>query len=115
MSSKKDFRIYIEDMIASIDRIFTYLENTDTIEQFLANDMLIDAVTRHFEIIGEAANKVPKEIKTQYSIIPWRQMYGLRNLAIHEYGLIDPLILWEIATKNLSKNREDLKAILLAN
>ena len=58
--------------------------------------MVVDAVTRNFEIIGEASNKVPKDIKVKYDSIPWKQMYGLRNFAIHEYHIIDPTILWNI-------------------
>jgi len=70
--------------------------------------MVIDAVTRNFEIIGEAANNVPKAVKEQYPALPWRQMYGLRNFTAHEYHLIDPSILWEIAKDHLPYNKAEL-------
>ena len=74
--------------------------------------MVIDAVTRNFEIIGEAANKVPVAIKDKYPLIPWKQMYGLRNFAIHEYQTIDPTILWEIAQDHLVENKMALEHLL---
>ena len=74
--------------------------------------MIVDAVTRNFEIIGEIANKLPAELKEQYPQVPWRQMYGLRNFAAHEYHIIDSRVLWEIATEKLISNKIDIEAIL---
>ncbi len=73
--------------------------------------MVIDAVTRNFEIIGEAANKIPSEIKGMYPDVPWRQMYGLRNFAVHEYHIIDPRILWDIIENNLVLNKIQLEEL----
>jgi len=46
--------------------------------------MVVDAVVRNFEIIGEASNNLPDEIKDKYPEIPWRKMYGLRNLIFRD-------------------------------
>ena len=40
-------------------------------------------------------------------------MYGLRNFAVHEYHVIEPRILWEIATEELSQNLYDFEKILI--
>ncbi|MGB5926880.1 MAG: HepT-like ribonuclease domain-containing protein [Cyclobacteriaceae bacterium] len=84
---------YIEDVIEAIDKIIRYLDTVSGLKDFLQNEMVIDAVTRNYEIIGEAANQIPKPIKDKYLDVPWRQMYGLRNFAAHEYHTIDPQIL----------------------
>ena len=105
-------KVLLEDMIQSVDKILSYLETTNDLQEFLANEMLIDAVTRNFEIIGEAANKISEEIKEINSNVPWSEMYGLRNLAAHEYHSIDPAILWEIATEHLVQNKIDLEDLL---
>ena len=98
----------IEDIISSIDKILDYLETVNGLQEFIQNSMVIDAVTRNYEIIGEAANKIPQEVREQYPEIPWRQMYGLRNFAAHEYHIIDPVILWEIAENHLVENKIQL-------
>jgi len=74
--------------------------------------MVVDAVVRNFEIIGEASNNLPDEIKNKYPEIPWRKMYGLRNLVSHEYLGIDYEMIWEIAKKNLPENIEDFRKII---
>ncbi len=50
-----------------------------------------------FEIIGEASKNIPIEVQEKYPEIPWRKMYGLRNLIAHEYFGIDYEMIWEIA------------------
>lgn len=103
---------YIADIINSIDKILRYLDKAGSVDEFLDNEILIDAVTRNYEIIGEAAKKVPEPIRANYPNIPCRQMYGLRNFAVHEYHIIDPRILWEIAEDHLVQNKIDLEDLL---
>lgn len=59
---KRDYLVFIEDMIEAISKIFRYLDTVDGLEGFLQNEMVINAVTRNYENIGEAANQIPKEI-----------------------------------------------------
>jgi len=53
------------------------------------------------EMIGEAANRVPEEVRTQYSELPWLQMIAARNRLIHGYDSVDFDILWIIVTNDL--------------
>ncbi len=51
-------------------------------------------------------------IKERYPEIPWRQMSGLRNLAVHDYHVIDYKILWHIAKDHLLKNKVQREHVL---
>lgn len=108
---KREFILYLEDMIKSMERIEEYLCGLDFIK-FKMTYMVVDAVIRNYEIIGEAAKKVPIEIQVKYPEIPWKKMYGLRNLIAHEYFGIDYEMIWEIAKKNLPENRKALQEII---
>ena len=55
---------------------------------------------------------MPLKIQKKYPKIPWKKMYGLRNLISHEYFGIDYEMLWEIASVNLTQNIKDLKRII---
>lgn len=68
-------------------------------------DLIFDAVIRNLEVIGEAANKVPDNIKEEYSVVPWQRMIGLRNLLIHEYFGVDKQIVWKIISEDLPKTK----------
>ena len=73
--NKQDYLAFVEDMIDAINKILQYLDTVDGLQEFLQSDMVIDAVTRNYEIIGEAANQIPKVIKDKYPELPWCQMY----------------------------------------
>ncbi len=99
-------------MIGAMGKILRYISTVKDADDFLNNDMVMDAVTRNYEIIGEASSKIPQHIKDKYPEVPWKQMYGLRNFAVHEYHIIDPIILWEIARDPLPENSAQLTQIL---
>jgi len=54
---KKDNLVYIEDMLNSCNQILSYVFDV-TYEDLAENQMLLDAVIRNVEVIGEAANKL---------------------------------------------------------
>jgi len=75
-------------MLECIDKIENYTKGFD-FEDFAATPMVIDAVVRNIEIIGEASKNVPDEIKEKYQQLPWREMAGIRNRIVHEYFGVD--------------------------
>ncbi len=104
----RNFLMYFEDMLESIEKIERYSADFD-FEGFEQNGMLVDAVIRNLEIIGEASNKIPKSIKDKYPKIPWSEMYRMRNRAIHEYFGVDYEIIWSILKNYLPNNYIDLR------
>ncbi len=63
--------------------------------------MLNLSLVRLLEVIGEAANRVPLEIRGQYPEIPWFEMISLRHRLIHGYDMVDFGILWKIVTQDI--------------
>lgn len=72
-------------------------------DDFITDDKTIDAVVRNFEIIGEAANRVPEDFKSIHPEIEWRRMTGLRNRIIHEYFGVNYATLWKIKEENVAE------------
>jgi uncharacterized protein with HEPN domain len=105
--SKRDVRLFLTDMLEAIEKIERYITGL-TFEQFEGSDMVVDAVVRNLEIIGEAARQIPPDLRDQYPEIDWTRVVGFRNIVIHEYFDVDVEIVWTIATQRLS----ELKAVL---
>jgi len=93
----RDYWLYISDMEEAIRKIQNYTGKL-SYENFADDNMVIDAVIRNFEIIGEAAGHIPLEIQIQYPAIPWRQIKSMRNIMIHEYFGVDLEIIWKTIT-----------------
>ena len=93
--SKREPSLLINDIIESGEKILNYTEGMDY-ETFIQDPKTIDAVIRNFEIIGEAANRLPESYKENHPEIDWFTIRGFRNRIIHEYMGIDLGIVWHI-------------------
>ena len=65
------------------------------------DSLLLDAVCRNLEVIGEAAGKIDAEFRAAHPEIPWRQMISARNILIHNYDGVDPEIVWAIVERDV--------------
>jgi uncharacterized protein with HEPN domain len=84
--------------------------NTGNVDHY--HDKTIDAVIRNFEIIGEAANRIPDEIKEKFNNVNWHRIRGFRNRIVHDYMGVDLEIIWEIIEKNLDELKVQIEEII---
>jgi uncharacterized protein with HEPN domain len=71
-----------------------FVANT-SLEVFQDDLMRQAAVTRQFEIIGEAARRISEDSQAEVPEIPWHQIIGLRNRIAHEYDRINLVRIWD--------------------
>lgn len=48
--------------------------------------------------IGEAVNRIPREVLEEFAGQPWRQIVAMRNFAAHQYDDLDPRRVWRTVT-----------------
>jgi len=109
--SKRDPRLFLTDMLEAIEKINRYTDGL-SFDQFEANEMVLDAVVRNLEIVGEAARYIPPTLRERYTQIEWSRVVGFRNIVIHAYFAVDVEIVWTIATQRLSELKAVLKDML---
>lgn len=73
--------------------------------------MLLFALVRAVEIIGEAASKVSDEMRSAHAGIPWKAIIGMRNRLVHAYFDIDADILWVAVTVEIPALLTQVKAL----
>ena len=105
--SKRSTDLLIDDILDSGQKILDYTVGF-TLEQFSADSKTVDAVIRNFEIIGEAANRLPDDFKETHSDIDWHKIRGFRNRIVHDYFGIDYSIVWVIKETFLPKMIEQI-------
>lgn len=96
----RNAKLYLQDIEDSISKINEYAKDMG-FENFSNDYKTIDAVIRNLEIIGEAVKNLPQEIKTKHREVPWNEICGMRNKAIHEYWGVDEEILWKTIKDDL--------------
>lgn len=102
---------YLWDMLQAAREVQTMLEDHD-LASFLGSRVLLRAVERSVEIIGEAAGRVSQPFRTAHPEIPWRMIIGQRNILAHEYGQIDHELLYKTAVEDVPKLIRQIEALL---
>jgi uncharacterized protein with HEPN domain len=108
---KRTAVLYLKDILEAIERIESYVKGC-TFEQFAKNTLVVDAVVRNFEIIGEATKHIPLEIKQENPLIKWKDMAGMRDKLAHEYFGVDMEILWKTSINRLPALKPRLEELL---
>lgn len=108
---KRDYFDYIQDILDSIKDIEVFIAGMD-FNKFKDDKKTINAIIRSLEVIGEAAKKLPDEIREKYSDIPWRNIIGMRDKLIHEYFGVDEEIIWKVASEEIPALKFSTQEIL---
>jgi len=109
--SKREPLLLLNDIQDAITKIKKYTNGLSFL-MFQNDDKTVDAVIRNFEIIGEAAHRIPEEIKDKYNTVNWHRIRGFRNRIVHDYMGVDLAIIWEIIQNNLSELQEQIDEII---
>lgn len=102
------YLLHIRDAIIEVERY----RDAHTYQQFLDEPWDQAAVTRHLEIIGEAAAHVSEDFRAAHPNIPWRRIADFRNVLVHEYFAVDVKLVWEILEQDLPKLKESIELLL---
>jgi uncharacterized protein with HEPN domain len=105
-------RLYLTDIVHAADAIARFLADVDEETIFLVDELHQSAVLQKLIVIGEAATRVSPELKQAHPEVPWPDIAGFRNIAVHAYFSVDWSIVWNTATRDVLTLRDQVTAIL---
>ena len=91
--------LWLHDILMAINKIKQYTDQAE--EEFYKSELVQVCVIYHLQIIGEAANKLSKNLKKKHPNIPWAEITGLRNIIVHEYFGVDLDEIWSTVEYDL--------------
>ena len=105
--------LYLTDIVEAVDAIMRFTVDAPE-EQFLWDELVQAAVLQKLIVIGEAASRISASIKASYPDIPWSDITGFRNIAVHAYFSVDWSIVWTTVTQDAPALRAQIIEILAA-
>jgi uncharacterized protein with HEPN domain/predicted nucleotidyltransferase len=92
-------RLYLTDIVEAVDAIEAFICGVD-VERFVRDDLVRSAVLHKLTVIGEAAARVSMPLRTRFAEVPWGDIVGFRNIAVHAYFSVDWSIVWQAAASD---------------
>ena len=108
---KREYGDYIQDITDSIKETEEFTKEL-SFDDFKQDKKTVNAVIRSLEIMGEAAKKIPDNLRRKYSKIPWKEMAGIRDKLIHEYHGVDLEIIWKVVKEELPPVKPNILKML---
>lgn len=83
-----------------------------TFEQYVRDDVLVPAVERKIEVIGEAARRLTQSFRDKHPEIFWQGIIAQRHVLAHEYDGIDQERIYRIVSVHAPKLIADLLPLI---
>ena len=112
--SPRDWQDRLEDILDSIHNIQSYTVGMDY-ENFSSDQKTIDAVLRNLEIIGEASNFLPENIRENHPSFPLMELRAMRNIIVHHYFGVSLPIIWDSIQNDLPELENIVTKFFKAN
>jgi uncharacterized protein with HEPN domain len=77
-----------------------------------SDQMLLFALVRAIEIVGEAAGRVSEATRQAAADMPWSLVVSMRNRLVHAYFDVDNDVVWRTAAEELPALLPKLRALV---
>ncbi|MDD5721260.1 MAG: DUF86 domain-containing protein [Candidatus Pacebacteria bacterium] len=102
----KNNKVYIDQILDSIKKIELFVNGIDK-ENFLTNSLVQSGVIMQLTLIGEISKKISNDLKLKINL-PWKEIAGFRDKAIHNYFDINLDVVWNTIIIDLPPLKEEL-------
>jgi uncharacterized protein with HEPN domain len=104
-------RLYLADVLDAIQAVERFTADCDE-ARFVADELIQSAVLQKLSVIGEAASRLSDVSLSAASDVPWKEIVGFRNIAVHAYFSVDWRIVFVTVTDDLPQLKSSVIALL---
>lgn len=106
----RDDKKRLEDMLEAIAKVEKYASRG--YETFNNDELIQTWIIHHIQIIGEAARGLSDHFRTSHDDIPWREIYTMRNILVHDYFGVDLEEVWSVVNQDLPDLKRKLEFLV---
>lgn len=110
MDNIKNDEYYLSKIIADLEFLIEHAKGK-TQDEVEADPVLVDSIMFRLIQIAENSDKLTPAFKEQYKNLPWKEVKGMRNRIVHDYGFVDMTIIYETVSRDIPKMYETIKEI----
>lgn len=103
----KDDNYYIRKIIDDLSFVVEHTKNI-SMEEMIDNPLMLDSIMFRIIQISENNNKLSNDFKAKNNNIPWMSIKGMRNIIVHDYGIINYEIVYDTVKNKMPLMIEEL-------
>ncbi len=92
--------LYLQDILDACAEVEEFIRGIG-FDEFKVDKLRTAATARNLEVIGEASNRLPQEVRAAMPDVPWEKIVGMRNILAHAYYNVDHLVVWTVTIQRL--------------
>jgi len=100
----------IKKLIKYCDEVINFIDGFDY-DTFVRDLKTFRATTLCLIQMGELVYNMDKSFKDGNTHIDWNGIAGLRHRLVHDYEGINDVLIWNIASNEINKLKDDLKKL----
>lgn len=105
----KNDQVYIDQILDSIRKVELFVDGVDK-QKFLIDALVQSGIIMQLTLIGEISKKISNDLKEKIDL-PWKDIAGFRDKAIHNYFDINLDVVWDTIIIDLPQLKEGLQKI----
>ncbi len=105
--------LYLRDIIEAANFVAQFIAGFDR-AAFQQSELVQSAVAHKLSIVGEAAARMPEEVRSRHPEVPWPKIVAFRNIMVHAYFGIDWDEVWRAATRECPALKAQIEVVLEA-
>lgn len=103
--------VYLQHILEAISRLGSYVQGMDY-NQFKQDEKTVRAVLYDLAVIGEAAKKISNEFRAKHPEVPWKMIWDMRNILVHDYTGVEYPTVWKTLQTDVPKLKQMVEDLI---
>lgn len=111
MDNVKDDKYYLDKILGNLQFLIEHTKGK-SYDEINSDPVLIDCIMFRLVQIAENSDRLTPSFKTRHAELPWKELKGMRNRIVHDYGFVDLSIIYDTVMCGIPEMYELLKNLL---